>query len=41
MRGIILLVVVGLVFLLGVRVGFALRGRGERGRNLASRKRGG
>jgi hypothetical protein len=27
MRGVILLVFVGVVFLLGVRVGFALRGR--------------
>jgi hypothetical protein len=27
MRGVILLVLVGVVFLLGVRVGFALRGR--------------
>jgi hypothetical protein len=34
MRGVILLVLVGIVFLLGVRVGYALRGR-----NLASRKR--
>jgi len=34
-RGVVLLLVVGLVFLLGVRVGFGLRGR-----SLASRKRG-
>ena len=33
MRGVILLVLVGVVFLLGVRVGFALRGR-----NMAARK---
>jgi len=35
-RGIVLLIAVGLIFLLGVRVGFALRGR-----NLASKKRDG
>jgi hypothetical protein len=34
MRGVLLLVLVGVVFLLGVRVGYMLRGR-----NLASRKR--
>jgi hypothetical protein len=33
-RGVVLLVLIGAVFLLGVRVGFVLRGR-----NLASRKR--
>jgi len=33
MRGVILLVLVGAIFLLGVRVGFALRGR-----TLAARK---
>jgi len=33
-RGVILLVLVGVVFLLGVRVGFALRGR-----NLARKDR--
>ena len=27
MRGVILLVLIGIVFLIGVRVGFALRGR--------------
>jgi hypothetical protein len=27
MRGVIMLVLVGVIFLLGVRVGFALRGR--------------
>ena len=27
MRGILLMVVIGVVFLIGVRVGFALRGR--------------
>lgn len=34
MRGVLLLVIIGVVFLLGVRVGYALRGR-----SLASRKR--
>jgi hypothetical protein len=38
MRGVLLLVLVGVIFLLGVRVGYALRGR-SLSRSLASRKR--